>query len=170
MGNLNKVMIIGRLGQKPEKKMTTTGKAVCSFSVATSDYFNDRDGNKQERTEWHRVVLWEKMADLAERYLDKGSQVYIEGRLQTREWNDKDNVKKYTTEIVGQTMQFLDSAGSAGRQPSQGQPAGQSFGQPRNHYQDSQGNRPAAPGMPPSDPGFRDAPSQNDYIEDDVPF
>ena len=110
MSGLNKVLLIGRLGQDPELKHTPSGAAVCNFSLATSETWNDKSsGQKQERTEWHRVVLWGKIAELANQFLKKGSQCYVEGSLQTRSWDDKDGNKKYTTEINGKSVQFLDA-------------------------------------------------------------
>ncbi len=109
MGSLNKVMLIGRLGSDPEKKVTQSGSSVCSFSLATTESYKDQQGKKQEKTEWHRIVLWNRLADLAEQYLAKGKQVYIEGSLGTNEWTDKDGNKRSTTEIKGQTLQFLES-------------------------------------------------------------
>lgn len=105
--SLNKVMIIGRLGQDPELKYTPGGDAVCNFSVATSDKWTDKAGQQQEKTEWHRVVAWKKLAELCNQYLSKGRQSYIEGKLTTRSWDDKDGNKRYTTEIKASTVQFL---------------------------------------------------------------
>jgi len=109
MGNLNKVVLIGRLGQDPEKKLLPSGDKVVNVSFATSEKFNDRAGVKQERTEWHNVVLWNDLADLAERYLRQGSQCYVEGSLRTREWLDDKGNKRWSTEIHARTIQFLDS-------------------------------------------------------------
>ena len=100
-------MILGRLGQDPELKYTPGGTAVCNFSVATSENWNDKSGQKQERTEWHRVVVWGKLAELCNQYLAKGRQAFIEGRIQTRSWEDKNGQKRYTTEVVAQTVQFV---------------------------------------------------------------
>ncbi len=111
MAGVNKVMLIGRLGQDPEVRYTTSGGAVANFSLATSENWTDKNGQKQERTEWHKVVVWGKVAELCGQYLSKGRQAFIEGRLQTREWMDKEGQKRYTTEIVAQTVQFLGSAG-----------------------------------------------------------
>jgi single-strand DNA-binding protein len=109
MSGVNKVLIIGRLGIDPEVKTLSSGQQVATFSVATSENWNDRDGQKQERTEWHRIVVWGKLAELCGKYLTKGRQVYLEGRLQTRSWDDKNGQKRYTTEIVAQNVQFLGS-------------------------------------------------------------
>lgn len=114
--SVNKVLLIGRLGNNPEIRYTNTGTAVANFNLATSESWNDKTGQKQERTEWHRVVVWGKLAELCEKYLAKGRQCYVEGRLQTRSWDDKDGNKRYTTEIVANTVQFL---GSANAQTSQ---------------------------------------------------
>ena len=105
--SLNKAMVLGRLGQDPELKYTPNGTAVCNFSVATSENWNDKSGQKQERTEWHRVVVWGKLAELCNQYLAKGRQAFLEGRIQTRSWEDKNGQKRYTTEIVAQTVQFI---------------------------------------------------------------
>jgi single-strand DNA-binding protein len=114
MSGINKVIIVGRLGQDPEVRYTTSGQAVANFTVATSENFNDKSGQKQERTEWHRIVVWARLAELCRDYLKKGKQVYIEGRLQTRNYDDKNGVKRYITEIVAQTVQFLGSSAGTG--------------------------------------------------------
>lgn len=113
-GTLNKVMLIGRLGADPELRYTPSNQAVATISLATNEAWKDKDGNPQERTEWHRVVLWQKQAELANEYLKKGHRVYIEGRLQTRSWEDKDGVKRYTTEVIAQSLEFLESRDSGG--------------------------------------------------------
>ncbi|MCB9095842.1 MAG: single-stranded DNA-binding protein [Halobacteriovoraceae bacterium] len=106
--SINKVMLLGRLGQDPELKYTPSGAAVCNFSLATSETWNDKSsGQRQEKTEWHRVVCWGKTAELCNQYLAKGRQVFLEGRLQTRSWDDKDGNKRYTTEIVASNVQFI---------------------------------------------------------------
>ncbi len=110
MSGVNKVILIGRLGQDPEMKYTPSGKAVCNFSVATSENWKDRNGQKQERTEWHRIVVWDKLAELCNQYLAKGRQAYIEGRLQTRSWDAQDGTKRYATEVLANTVQFLGGA------------------------------------------------------------
>lgn len=111
--SLNKVMLIGRLGQDPELKYTPSGSAVCNFSMATSESWTDKSGQKQEKTEWHRIVVWGKLAELCNQYLGKGRQAFVEGKLQTRSWDDKEGVKKYTTEVMANTVQFLDSKQAA---------------------------------------------------------
>ena len=116
MSGVNKVIIIGRLGADPEVKQISSGNTVARLSLATSESWTDREGQKQERTEWHRVVVWGKLADLCGKYLSKGRQVYVEGRLQTRSWEDQQGQKKYATEVVANTVQFL--GGGASREQS----------------------------------------------------
>lgn len=117
--SVNKVIILGRLGQDPEVKHTPSGAVVCSFSLATSETWNDKAGQKQERTEWHRVVVWGKLAELCGQYLSKGRQAYVEGKLQTRSWDGKDGQKRYTTEINASTVQFIGGAASTSNQRSE---------------------------------------------------
>jgi single-strand DNA-binding protein len=106
--SVNKVILLGRLGQDPELKYTPSGAAVCNFSMATSESWTDKaSGQKQERTEWHRVVVWGKLAELCNQYLSKGRQAFVEGRLQTRSWEDNNGNKRYTTEINANTVQFI---------------------------------------------------------------
>lgn len=106
MSSLNKAMLIGRLGRDPEVRFTSSGQAVANFSMATDESYKDSSGEKVQKTEWHRIVLWGKLAEVAQQYLKKGSLVYIEGKLQTREW-EKDGEKKYQTEVVGFSLQML---------------------------------------------------------------
>ena len=116
---INKVIIVGNLGQDPEIKYTAGGAAVTTLSIATSDSWKDKDsGMDQERTEWHRVVLWRRLAEIAGEYLKKGSKVYIEGQLQTRKW-EQEGQTRYTTEIIARDMQFLDSRGSSNNESTQ---------------------------------------------------
>ncbi|MBC8417297.1 MAG: single-stranded DNA-binding protein [Proteobacteria bacterium] len=120
MAGVNKVILVGRLGKDPEVKYTPNGAAVAKFTVATSREWKDRNtGEKQENTEWHRIVAWERLGEICGEYLRKGSQVYIEGRLQTRSWEDQDGNKKWTTEVIAQTMQMLGSAARGGEAQSQ---------------------------------------------------
>lgn len=111
--SVNKVILVGRLGQDPELKYTPSGAPVCNFSMATSESWVDKSGQKQERTEWHRIVVWNKIAELCHKYLSKGRQAYIEGRLQTRSWEDQNGQKRYTTEINASTVQFLGGQAQA---------------------------------------------------------
>jgi single-strand DNA-binding protein len=112
--SVNKVLLIGRLGNNPEIRYTPSGAAVANFNMATNESWNDKNGQKQERTEWHRIVVWGKLAQLCGEYLAKGRQVYVEGRLQTRQWQDKEGQTKYTTEVIATTIQFLGAAGERG--------------------------------------------------------
>ncbi len=129
MSGVNKAIIVGRLGADPEVKTVTSGQTVCRLSVATSENWTDRDGQKQERTEWHRVVVWGRMAEVCGKHLSKGRQVYLEGRLQTRSWEDQQGVKKYTTEIVASTVQFLGSNDRSSQSQGMGNDMGtQDFG------------------------------------------
>ena len=118
MASVNKVILLGNLGRDPETRYTTGGDAGTNLNIATSEQWKDKSGEKQERTEWHRVVLFGRQAEIAGEYLKKGRSVYIEGRLQTRKYTDKDGVEKYSTEIVGDRMQLIgggrDSGGGAG--------------------------------------------------------
>jgi len=110
MAGINKVILVGRLGRDPEVKYTPSGVTVANFSIATSEEWKDKGtGEKQERTEWHRIVAWRRLGEICGEYLRKGKQVYIEGKLQTRSWDDRDGNKRYTTEIVASNMQMLDS-------------------------------------------------------------
>jgi single-strand DNA-binding protein len=144
MAGVNKVILIGNLGKDPELRFTQGGQAVCTFSMATTESWNDRaSGEKVERTEWHRIVVWGRAAELCAKYLAKGRTAFVEGRLQTREWEDKDGHKRWTTEINAQNVQFLGGprgAGPEGGAPSseggsfssgpQGQPPGGDDGIP----------------------------------------
>ncbi len=111
--SVNKVILVGRLGTDPEKLVTGSGKSVAKFNLATSETWKDKSGQKQEKTEWHRIVVWGAQAENCAQYLSKGRQVYIEGRLQTRQWDDKEGKKRYTTEVVAQSVQFLGSKGDS---------------------------------------------------------
>lgn len=128
--DLNKAMIIGRLTKDPEVRTTTSGQAVASFSLATNFVWSDQSGQKQERVEFHNIVVWRKLAEICGQYLKKGSKIYIEGRLQTRDWAGQDGVKRYTTEIIAENMIMLDSKGSAGTTGNFNAPP-----QPRGHNQ-----------------------------------
>jgi single-strand DNA-binding protein len=147
--SVNKVLLIGRLGNNPEIRYTNTGTAVANFNLATSESWNDKTGQKQERTEWHRVVVWGKLAELCEKYLAKGRQCFVEGRLQTRSWDDKDGNKRYTTEIVANTVQFLGTAAGA-----------------------SAPNASAGMGAGMSEPAGGDMPQvqESAFTEDEIPF
>jgi single-strand DNA-binding protein len=119
--SVNKVILVGHLGKDPEVKYTPSGTAVASFSIATSERFKDKDGNWQDRTEWHNIVLWQRLAEIAGEYLKKGRLVYIEGRLQTRSWDDKNTgEKKYRTEVVGNDLVLLGGGAREGGSADEG--------------------------------------------------
>src|SRR3954451_3325851 len=145
--SVNKVILVGRLGQNPEVRYTPSGAAVANFSIATSESWVDKSGQKQERTEWHRIVVWGKTAENCNQYLSKGRQIYVEGRLQTRQWQDKDGQTKYTTEVQAQTVQFL--GGQAGTGMQEEMPARPQGGERPGDYRN---------GAEPS------------FTEDDIPF
>lgn len=172
---INKVILIGNLGQDPETRYMPNGNAVCNVTLATSDSWKDRNtGQQQERTEWHRVVFFGKLAEIAGQYLRKGSKVYIEGRLQTREW-EKDGIKRYTTEVVvdiGGQMQMLDGRGDGGgyEQPqgyAQQRPAEQPMAKPAQQPVQNEHRQPPAAQIPPEQPAA--APSFDNF-DDDIPF
>lgn len=150
MASLNKVMLIGNTGKDPEIRYTPSGTAVANFSLATSEKFKGKSGEWEERTEWHNITLWGKLAEIAGEYLSKGKTVYIEGRLQTRKWQDKSGNDRYTTEIVGEKMQMLSGKNSGGE--SSGRSGGNERGNGRY------GGQGAG--------GYEEAPFQ----DDDIPF
>src|SRR5690606_16263067 len=152
--SVNKVILLGRLGQDPELKYTPSGSAVCNFSLATTESWNDKaSGQKQERTEWHRVIVWGKLGELCNQYLSKGRQAFVEGRIQTRSWDDKDGQKRYSTEILASTVQFIGGA--------QDSSSSRNYNQNDNNFNQSNNNN-----------------SQEDYnistdasfASDDIPF
>lgn len=114
MASVNKAIIIGNLGKDPEMRYMPSGDAICNFSLATTDSWKDKNGEKQEKTEWHRISMFGKLAEIAGEYLKKGSQVYVEGRIQTRKWTNKEGQDQYTTEIVADKMQMLGGRSSGG--------------------------------------------------------
>ncbi len=114
MASVNKVILVGNVGRDPELRYTQGGQPVASFSIATNERFKDKDGNWKDRTEWHRIVAWARLAEVCGEYLRKGSQVYVEGRIQTRDWEDKEGNKRQTTEIIINSMQMLGRRGDGG--------------------------------------------------------
>ncbi len=151
---VNKVILVGNLGQDPEVKYMPSGQAVCNVSIATTDSWNDKaSGEKQERTEWHRVVFFRRLAEIAGEYLRKGSQVYVEGRLQTRKWQDQSGADRYTTEIIANEMQMLGGRGGSGGNYD-GPPMDEGYGG----------------GASSSKPAKTEAPSTADDFDDDIPF
>lgn len=155
MAGVNKVILVGRLGRDPEVRHLESGAAVASFSIATSETYKDRTtGEKRESTEWHNIVLWRGLAEIAEKYLKKGDQVYIEGKLRTRSW-EKDNITRYTTEIVGDNMNMLGS----GSQSSSGSPV------PMPTEEDLSSSAPST-----NTPSSTTAPAVESDVTDDLPF
>jgi single-strand DNA-binding protein len=160
MASVNKVILLGNLGRDPETRYTTGGDAVTNLNIATSEQWKDKSGEKQERTEWHRVVLFGRQAEVAGEYLKKGRSVYIEGRLQTRKYTDKDGVEKYSTEIVADRMQLIGGAregGSGGDTEFQG--AGGGGGGGGGMRREGGGAKPAAGGK-----------KNTEDFDDDIPF
>jgi len=161
MASVNKVILLGNLGRDPETRYTTGGDAVCNLNIATSEQWKDKNGEKQERTEWHRVVLFGRQAEIAGEYLKKGRSVYVEGRLQTRKYTDKDGVEKYSTEIVGDRMQLLGS----GRDAGGGDAEFGASGGPPPRRESGAGGGGGAPGK-----GSGGAKKQTEDFDDDIPF
>lgn len=163
MASVNKVIIVGNLGRDPETRYMPNGEAVTNVAVATTESWKDKNsGDKKEITEWHRITFYRKLAEIAGQYLKKGSSVYIEGRLQTRKWTDKDGVERYTTEIIADTMQMLGGRpGAGGGSASMDDDYGSSAPAPR---QSSAGGSSAArPAAKPAASNFND-------MDDDIPF
>ena len=153
MAGVNKAILVGNLGRDPELRQTPNGQSVVNFTLATSENWTDKSGQRQERTEWHRIVVWGRTAEMCNQYLSKGRTVYVEGRIQTREWEDKDGNKRYTTEINASTVQFIGPRGDGGG--GGGNYSGGSGGG---------GSRGGSSGSPdgPMDPG--------PPMDDDIPF
>jgi single-strand DNA-binding protein len=116
--SVNKVILIGRLGRDPETRYTAGGQAVCNFSMATDESYKDKSGERQKRTEWHKIVAWGKLAEVCQKYLKKGSLAFIEGKIQSREWQDKEGQKRTAVEIIASEMKILDAKKEANAQPS----------------------------------------------------
>lgn len=161
MASVNKVIIVGNLGRDPETRYMPNGDAVTNVAVATTESWKDKNtGEKKELTEWHRITFYRKLAEIAGQYLKKGSQVYVEGRLQTRKWTDKEGVERYTTEIIADTMQMLGSRQGMGG----GAPMDDDYGSapaPRQNAGSGGGASRSAPSRPA--PNFSD-------MDDDIPF
>ena len=160
MASVNKVIIVGNLGKDPEVRYMPSGSAICNITVATSRQWKDKtSGERQEETEWHRVALFDRLAEIAGEYLKKGKSVYIEGRLKTRKWTDKEGVEKYTTEVIAQEMTMLGGRDGGG--------GGDDMGEPR-----AAAPRSAPPAR--SAPAPRPAPTKSstgfDDMDDDIPF
>lgn len=160
---INKVILVGNLGQDPEVKYLPSGGAVVNVSIATSDSWKDKaTGENREKTEWHRVVMFNRLGEIAGEYLKKGSKVYIEGRLQTRKWQAQDGSDRYTTEVVANDMQMLDSRGSGG---------GQSMGGDQGGFkQQSQAGAMGSTGGGAAGGQAAAKPAKDDVFDDDIPF
>jgi single-strand DNA-binding protein len=155
---LNKVLLLGHLGRDPEVRYTASGRAVATFTIATSDRWKDQEGNDQERTEWHRIVAWGRLGEICGQYLSKGRQVFIEGRIQTREWADKEGAKRTTVEIIANDMIMLGGGGAVGQGSGYRTDGGAEGGPPARKPL-----KKAPQGAP--DPGGFEPPP-----EDDIPF
>jgi len=157
MASVNKVIIVGNLGRDPETRYLPSGEAVTNISVATTDSWKDKaSGEKKELTEWHRVAFFGRLAEIAGEYLKKGSQVYVEGSLRTRKWQDKEGKDRYTTEIRADTMQMLGSRAGAG------EPRGENRGEPRGDSAPAKGGD--------AKPAAKKPAGKFDDMEDDIPF
>ena len=161
MASVNKVILVGNLGRDPETRYMPDGGAITNISVATTDKWKDKAGEMQEKTEWHRVAFFGKLAEIAGEYLKKGSQVYVEGRLQTRKWQDKDGGDRYTTEIIADRMQMLGSRQGMGGGGERGEREGGGGG-------GGGGERPA--GAAPAKAAASKGGGKFDDFEDDIPF
>ncbi|HTF03687.1 MAG TPA: single-stranded DNA-binding protein [Bacteroidia bacterium] len=173
MAGVNKVILIGNLGKDPEVRYLEGGIAVANFPVATTESFRDKNGNKQEQTEWHQIVMWRRLAEVAEKYLRKGQQVYIEGKIRSRSWEDKEGNKRYTTEIFGDVLTILSRPQSNDLQqgtvhkpytPQQQNPSPQNTGVQQNTYPSQQQN------FNPADINDPNHPAMLPDSPDDLPF
>ncbi len=160
MAGLNKVMLIGNLGKDPEVRYTPGGQAVANFNIATNESWTDKAGQKQERTEWHRIVVWGKAAELCGEYLSKGRQVYIEGKLQTREWTNKEGQKQYSTEVVASPVGGVVFLGGGDRKPGGPRAGGDDFGPPPPGFEEGAGGGETS----------RSAPAGQKAPDEDIPF
>ena len=163
MAGVNKVILVGNLGNDPDVRYTQSGDAIANISIATSDTWKDKNtGQQQEKTEWHKVVLYKRLGEIAGQYLKKGSKVYIEGKLQTRKWQDQSGQDRYTTEIKALEMQMLDS-----REPGQNQQYQGGQNTPHNPPSPQRGGRAGSGGAQPRQ---QNAPPSNTDFDDDIPF
>jgi single-strand DNA-binding protein len=160
MASVNKVILVGNLGRDPEMRYMPNGEAVCNFSIATTDNWKDKNGQKQERTEWHNIVMYRKLAEIAGEYLKKGRPVYVEGRLQTRKWQTKEGQDRYTTEIIADQMQMLGGRDGGGNASYDGS---DDMNQDSGSAPAPRQAAPAAVKPAASSPNFDD-------FEDDIPF
>lgn len=164
MASVNKVILIGNLGRDPEVRYTPSGAAICNVTIATSRNWKDKTtGEKTEETEWHRVVFYDKLAEIAGQYLKKGRSVYVEGRLKTRKWTDKDGIEKYTTEIIASEMQMLGGREGAGDEGGYSRESQGGYGAPR-------AERPARTPAPAQRVAQQKTDTGFDDMNDDIPF
>jgi len=160
--SVNKVILVGRLGKDPETRFTSGGQAVCNFTMATDETYKDRNGERQKRTEWHRIVLWGKLAEIAQQYVKKGHLVYIEGRIQQRQWDDpKTNTKRTSFDIVGNVMRMLTSRAESAAAGARATGGGASYGAPSGGGGGFDSEGPAPPADEPVGP---------EVTDEDIPF
>ena len=155
MPSVNKVILLGNLGRDPELRFMPNGDAVCNFSIATTDSWKDKAGEKQERTEWHNIVMYRKLAEIAGEYLKKGSSIYVEGRLQTRKWQTKEGQDRYTTEVIADSMQMLGGRSNASQS---------------DKSSDDNFNQASSPVKNQANTSNESSPTSFDEFEDDIPF
>jgi single-strand DNA-binding protein len=155
MPSVNKVILLGNLGRDPELRFMPNGDAVCNFSIATTDSWKDKAGEKQERTEWHNIVMYRKLAEIAGEYLKKGSSIYVEGRLQTRKWQTKEGQDRYTTEVIADSMQML---------------GGRSSSSQSEKSSDDNFSQSSSPVKNQANTSNESSPTSFDEFEDDIPF
>jgi single-strand DNA-binding protein len=155
MPSVNKVILLGNLGRDPELRFMPNGDAVCNFSIATTDSWKDKAGEKQERTEWHNIVMYRKLAEIAGEYLKKGSSIYVEGRLQTRKWQTKEGQDRYTTEVIADSMQMLGGRSNASQS---------------DKSSDDNFNQASSPVKSQANTSNESSPTSFDEFEDDIPF
>ena len=164
--SVNKVILVGRLGAEPESRSFPNGCSLCNLRLATSESWKDKQsGERKERTEWHRVTLNNRLGEIAQQYLRKGSQVYIEGRIQTRKWQDQSGQDRYSTEIMASEMRMLDSKGAGGDAPAYQAPQQQQQQAPQQSY-----NQTPQPASPQAGPDYGTPQGGADYLDDDIPF
>jgi len=155
MPSVNKVILLGNLGRDPELRFMPNGDAVCNFSIATTDSWKDKAGEKQERTEWHNIVMYRKLAEIAGEYLKKGSSIYVEGRLQTRKWQTKEGQDRYTTEVIADSMQMLGGKSNASQS---------------DKSSDENFSQSSSPVKNQANTSNESSPTSFDEFEDDIPF
>jgi single-strand DNA-binding protein len=169
MASVNKVILVGNLGRDPEVRFMPNGEAVCNFSIATTENWKDKSGVKQEKTEWHNIVMYRKLAEIAGEYLKKGRPVYVEGRLQTRKW-EKDGVTRYTTEIIGDNMQMLGSKDGGGGSGASYDGGGMDQGSAPDDMNQAPARQSSQQQASATQGTAKPASGNFDDFEDDIPF